>query len=72
MLLIFFVGEVLWLSLMGIKDCKWNSGFLCMVKKVNVFILFIYIKVKNSLLFYGILMIYKLLVSLLLVKEMFK
>ncbi len=71
-LLIFPAGEVSRLSPTGIKDCKWNSGFLRMAKKANCPILPIFIKAKNSPLFYGTSMIYKPLASLLLVKEMFK
>ena len=43
-----------------------------MAKKANCPILPIYIKAKNSPLFYGTSIIYKPLASLLLVKEMFK
>ncbi|KPH64704.1 acyltransferase [Pseudoalteromonas porphyrae] len=71
-LLIFPAGEVSRLSPTGIKDCKWNSGFLRIAKKANSPILPIFIKAKNSSLFYGTSMIYKPLASLLLVKEMFK
>ncbi len=71
-ILIFPAGEVSRLSPTGIKDCKWNSGFLRIAKKANCPILPIYIKAKNSPLFYGTSMIYKPLASLLLVKEMFK
>ncbi|MBB1478328.1 lysophospholipid acyltransferase family protein [Pseudoalteromonas sp. SG41-2] len=71
-ILIFPAGEVSRLSPTGIKDCKWNSGFLRIAKKANAPILPIFIKAKNSPLFYGTSMIYKPLASLLLVKEMFK
>ncbi|PCK30923.1 GNAT family N-acyltransferase [Pseudoalteromonas piscicida] len=71
-LLIFPAGEVSRLSPTGIKDCKWNSGFFRIAKKANCPILPIFIKAKNSPLFYGTSMIYKPLASLLLVKEMFK
>ncbi|MBE3673346.1 GNAT family N-acyltransferase [Pseudoalteromonas distincta] len=71
-LLIFPAGEVSRLGPTGIKDCKWNSGFLRMAKKANCPILPIFIKAKNSPLFYGTSMIYKPLASLLLVTEMFK
>lgn len=71
-ILIFPAGEVSRLSPTGIKDCKWNSGFLRIAKKANCPILPIFIKAKNSPLFYGTSMIYKPLASLLLVKEMFK
>ncbi|GAA60011.1 acyltransferase family protein [Pseudoalteromonas sp. BSi20652] len=71
-LLIFPAGEVSRLSPTGIKDCKWNTGFLRIAKKANCPILPVFIKAKNSPLFYGTSMIYKPLASLLLVKEMFK
>ena len=71
-LLIFPAGEVSRLRPTGIKDCKWNSGFLRIAKKANSPILPIYIKARNSPLFYGASMLYKPLASLLLVKEMFK
>ena len=71
-LLIFPAGEVSRLGPTGIKDCKWNSGFLRMAKKANCPILPIFIKAKNSPFFYGTSMIYKPLASLLLVTEMFK
>ncbi|MBB1289584.1 lysophospholipid acyltransferase family protein [Pseudoalteromonas sp. SR43-6] len=71
-LLVFPAGEVSRLGPTGIKDCKWNSGFLRMAKKANCPILPIFIKAKNSPLFYGTSMIYKPLASLLLVTEMFK
>jgi putative hemolysin len=71
-LLIFPAGEVSRLRPTGVKDCKWNTGFLRMAKRANCPILPIHIKAKNSPLFYGTSMIYKPLASLLLVKEMFK
>ncbi len=71
-LLIFPAGEVSRLRPTGVKDTHWNSGFLRMAKKANAPVLPIYIKAKNSPLFYGTSMIYKPLASLLLVKEMFK
>lgn len=71
-LLIFPAGEVSRLSPTGIKDCKWNSGFLRMAKRANCPIVPVHIKAKNSPLFYGTSMLYKPLASLLLVKEMFK
>ncbi|CCQ09589.1 Putative hemolysin [Pseudoalteromonas luteoviolacea B = ATCC 29581] len=71
-LLIFPAGEVSRLSPTGVKDCKWNSGFLRIAKKANCPILPILVKAKNSPLFYGTSMVYKPLASLLLVKEMFK
>ncbi|TMP71083.1 GNAT family N-acetyltransferase, partial [Pseudoalteromonas sp. S1609] len=66
-LLIFPAGEVSRLRPTGIKDCKWNSGFLRIAKKANSPILPIYIKARNSPLFYGASMLYKPLASLLLV-----
>ncbi len=71
-LLIFPAGEVSRLSPMGIKDGKWNPGFLRMAKRANASVIPVHIKAKNSPLFYGTSMIYKPMASLLLVNEMFK
>lgn len=71
-LLIFPAGEVSRLRPTGVKDCKWNNGYLRIAKKANAAILPILVKAKNSPLFYGTSMIYKPLATLLLVQEMFK
>ncbi|MCE2570111.1 GNAT family N-acyltransferase [Motilimonas eburnea] len=71
-LIIFPAGEVSRLRPTGIKDIKWNSGFLKMASRAHAPILPIHIQARNSALFYGTSMLYKPLATLLLVKEMFK
>lgn len=71
-LIIFPAGEVSRLRPSGIKDGKWQSGFLKMASKAHAPIVPIYVNARNSALFYGTSMLYKPLSTLLLVKEMFK
>jgi len=54
-----------------IQDGKWNSGFLRFARRTNSPILPVYIKARNSSLFYSASAIYKPLSALLLVQEMF-
>lgn len=69
---IFFpAGEVSRISPNGVRDSKWNSGFLRFARRTNSAILPVYIKARNSSLFYGTSLIYKPLAALLLVQEMF-
>ncbi|AOE50330.1 lysophospholipid acyltransferase family protein [Kangiella sediminilitoris] len=70
---IFFpAGEVSRLSLKGIRDGKWRSGFLKMAKQTQSPILPIHVGGKNSRFFYGFSLIAKPLSALFLVREMFK
>lgn len=70
---IFFpAGEVSRLSLKGIRDGKWRSGFLKMAKQTKSPILPIHVGGKNSRFFYGFSLIAKPLSTLFLVREMFK
>jgi putative hemolysin len=71
-LIVFPAGEVSRFSPKGIKDCKWNSGFVRLASRVHASIVPIHIKGKNSILFYLLSMIYKPLSAYLLVNEMFK
>lgn len=71
-LIIFPAGEVSRLRPTGIKDIKWNSGFLRIASRAQAPILPVHIQARNSALFYGTSMLYKPLATLLLVKEMFK
>ncbi|RJG42193.1 GNAT family N-acyltransferase [Motilimonas pumila] len=71
-LIIFPAGEVSRLRPTGIKDTKWNSGFLRIASRAQAPILPIHIQARNSALFYGTSMLYKPLATMLLVKEMFK
>ncbi|MCP5141152.1 MAG: GNAT family N-acetyltransferase [Chromatiales bacterium] len=69
---IFFpAGEVSRLRPVGIRDGRWNSGFLRFARRADAPVLPVYIKARNSALFYGTSMISKALSALLLVQEMF-
>ncbi len=70
--IIFPSGEVSRAKVNGIKDSKWSKGFIKFAKKSQSPILPIYIKAKNSSLFYTISSINKSLSTLFLVSEMFK
>ncbi|GAA6184189.1 MULTISPECIES: lysophospholipid acyltransferase family protein [Alteromonadaceae] len=70
--LIFPAGEVSRLRPQGVRDTRWNSGFLKIARSTNSPILPTFIDAKNSPLFYGVSMLYKPLATALLVKEMFK
>lgn len=70
--LIFPAGEVSRLRPQGVRDTRWNTGFLRIAKQAKSPILPVFIDAKNSPLFYGVSMIYKPLATMLLVTEMFK
>ena len=70
-IIVFPAGEVSRASITGIKDGKWNSGFLRFARKANAPILPIFLGGKNSSLFYGASYLYKQFSTLLLVREMF-
>ncbi len=69
--IIFPAGEVSRITPKGIRDGKWQNGFIKLAKKARCPILPIHIKAKNSALFYGMSTIYKPFGTMLLVKEMF-
>lgn len=69
--IVFPAGEVSRASLTGIKDGKWNSGFIHFARKANAPILPIFMGGKNSSLFYGISCLNRNLATLLLAREMF-
>jgi putative hemolysin len=69
--IVFPAGEVSRAGMTGIKDGKWNSGFLRFAKKANAPILPVYLGGKNSSLFYGMSYLNKSMSGLLLVQEMF-
>jgi putative hemolysin len=71
-LIVFPAGEVSRLRPHGIRDTKWQSGFLRMAKANHCPILPVYLDAQNSVFFYGVSMLYKPAASALLVKEMFK
>lgn len=71
-IIIFPAGEVSRLRPQGIRDTKWNAGFVRMAKMAKAPILPIFIEARNSSLFYGVSMLNKQLATTLLVDEMFK
>ncbi|HTF96822.1 MAG TPA: lysophospholipid acyltransferase family protein [Cellvibrio sp.] len=70
-IIIFPAGEVSRASPKGIRDGKWQAGFLHFARKTNAPILPIFVSAKNSLLFYSASMIFKPLATALLAHEMF-
>jgi len=69
--IIFPAGEVSRAYLHGILDSKWKSGFVKFAKRTQSPIVPIYIKARNSTLFYLSSWIYRPLAMLLLANEMF-
>jgi putative hemolysin len=70
-IIIFPAGEVSRASPQGIRDGKWQAGFLHFARKARAPILPIFVSAKNSLLFYTTSMIFKPLATALLAHEMF-
>jgi putative hemolysin len=64
-------GEVSRVGPQGIKDGKWQAGFLHFARKTQAPLLPVFISAKNSLLFYGASMLFKPLGTALLAHEMF-
>ncbi len=69
--IIFPAGEVSRASPQGIRDGKWQAGFLHFARKAKAPLLPIFVSAKNSLLFYSASMIFKPLATALLAHEMF-
>ncbi|HWV13984.1 MAG TPA: lysophospholipid acyltransferase family protein [Cellvibrio sp.] len=69
--IIFPAGEVSRASPQGIRDGKWQAGFLHFARKTNAPLLPIFVSAKNSLLFYSASIIFKPLATALLAHEMF-
>ncbi len=69
--IIFPAGEVSRASPQGIRDGKWQAGFLHFVRKTRAPLLPIFVSAKNSLLFYSASMIFKPFATALLAREMF-
>ena len=70
---IFFpAGVVSRLSLKGIKDRKWSAGVIKFSSKHNIPILPIFIKARNSLLFYLLSLIYDKIGTFMLPQELFR
>jgi len=70
-IIIFPAGEVSRITPTGIRDGKWQTGFIKLAKKAHCNILPIHIKAKNSALFYGMSTLFKPLGTMMLVEEMF-
>jgi putative hemolysin len=70
-LIIFPAGEVARITAKGIVDGPWQNGFVKLAQKSYSPVLPIYIKAKNSALFYSLSLLYKPLGTFLLVNEMF-
>lgn len=70
-IIIFPAGEVSRASPAGIRDGKWQSGFLHFARKTKSPVLPVFISAKNSLLFYSASMLFKPLATALLAHEMF-
>ncbi len=68
---VFPAGEVSRAGLTGIRDGKWNSGFLHFARKANAPILPVYLGGRNSPLFYGLSYLNKSASTLMLAREMF-
>ena len=70
--LIFFpAGEVSRMNPTGVRDSKWNSGFLKLAQRFNAPVLPVHIGTRNSWLFYFLSTLNKNFGTLLLVREMF-
>lgn len=69
--IVFPAGEVSRIRPAGVRDGKWNTGFLNFAKKTQSPILPIYIEARNSSLFYSASMVYKPLSGMMLAHEMF-
>jgi len=69
--IVFPAGEVSRASPAGIRDGKWQSGFLHFARKAKAPLLPIFVSAKNSLLFYSASMLFKPLATALLAHEMF-
>ena len=70
--IIFPAGEVSRMNSAGIRDDKWQKGFLKIAGRAKAPILPIHISGKNSSTFYTTSMLVKPLSTILLVNEMFK
>lgn len=70
-IIVFPAGEVSRVHPTGVKDTRWQPGFLNFARRANAPLLPIHIGAKNSWLFYGASMLFKPLGTALLAHEMF-
>lgn len=71
-IIIFPAGEVSRMSLRGIRDGQWSSGFLRFAKSTRAPVLPVFIDGRNSSLFYALSVLVRPLSTLWLVREMYK
>lgn len=70
-MIIFPAGEVSRLRPQGVRDGRWSTGFLRLAARSRAPIVPLYVRGRNSPLFYLTSMLYKPLATLLLIREMF-
>lgn len=70
--IIFPAGEVSRMSAQGIRDGRWNSGFLRLAVKTRAPVLPVHIDARNSVFFYSLSLLARPLSTLWLIREMFK
>jgi len=70
-IIVFPAGEVSRIRPNGVRDGKWNKGFLNFAQKTRSPILPVYISARNSSLFYGCSMVYKPMAAMMLAHEIF-
>lgn len=70
--IIFPAGEVSRISPKGVRDSRWNSGFLRFASKTRSPVLPVFADARNSVFFYSLSMLSKPLSTLWLIREMFK
>ena len=70
--IIFPAGEVSRMGPTGIKDGRWNSGFLRFAKSRQAPILPVFVDGRNSIFFYSLSLLAKPISTLWLIREMFK
>lgn len=71
-IIVFPAGEVSRLTPKGVRDGRWNPGFVRFAEKTAAAILPVQVRGRNSLWFYGLSMVNKPLSTLWLIREMFK
>ncbi len=69
--IVFPSGEVSRLRLTGVRDGRWQSGFVRFARKTDTPVLPVRIQARNSALFYGASALYKPAATALLAREMF-
>lgn len=71
-IILFPAGEVSRVRPSGVRDTRWQPGFLKMARRTGAPLLPVHIRAKNSLWFYSASLLFKPLGTALLAKEMFR